>query len=229
MQISLLLPSIKRLFHQYHKMPSITNNSNPLIDFYDPLKQAKDSQGRTLQQVLSWNDDKLEYHHDYIQILFPLPEGSPFNPSAPVIDYSTFTTFHIRPELRSNLQKSLLRMLHFYGFGRGADGRIVPASNFALASRNWVRRFNHNHLRITRIIRSMRVLGLENDAHEFFMALKGVYGQGEKIGPTSMLFWSRAMERPLFIAPEDDEDEGHGVDFLYDFERERNGEQSTGL
>ena len=196
-----------------------------IVRFYDPNIQAKDRRGRTRSSILAWSDDELEYHHDYIQLLFPLPEGSPFNPSAPVIDEATFNAFRSRLELQTQLRVSLKRMLHFYGFqfasetanGNGAQElQVVNGSNYPEASRNWVRRFNHNHLRITRILRSLRVLGLETEAWEFFKALKRVY-EGGKIGQKSMMFWTRAVERPLYLAPEDEDDEG-GCQFLYEFE-----------
>ena len=196
-----------------------------IVRFYDPNIQAKDRRGRTRSSILAWSDDELEYHHDYIQLLFPLPEGSPFNPSAPVIDEATFNAFRSRLELQTQLRASLQRMLRFYGFqfaSETADGgdsqtlQVVEGLNYPEASRNWVRRFNHNHLRITRILRSLRVLGLENEALEFFKALKRVYEDG-KIGQKSMMFWTRAIERPLYLAPEDDDDDG-GCQFLYEFE-----------
>ena len=34
------------------------------------------------------------------------------------------------------------------------------------------------------------------------------------------------MERPLYLAPEDEEDEGTGKDFLYEFEEEKNARSS---
>lgn len=196
-----------------------------IVQFYDPNNQAKDRRGRTRSSIIAWSDDELEYHHDYIQLLFPLPEGSPFNPSAPVIDEATFYAFRSRLELQTQLHASLHRMLHFYGFrfasetgsgGHSQSLQVLNGSNYSEASRNWVRRFNHNHLRITRILRSLRVLGLEKEASEFFKALKRVYEEG-KIGQKSMMFWTRAIERPLHLAPED-EDYNGGCEFLYEFE-----------
>lgn len=217
-----------------HNMASHSASEPFIVRFYDPNIQAKDRRGRTSSSILAWSDDELEYHHDYIQLLFPLPEGSPFNPSAPVIDEATFNAFRSRLELQTQLRVSLQRMLHFYGFqfasetANGGDSQtlqVVDGSNYPEASRNWVRRFNHNHLRITRILRSLRVLGLENEALEFFKALKCVY-EGGKIGQKSMMFWTRAIERPLYLAPEDEDDEG-GCQFLYDFEfgKERSSEK----
>ena len=36
-----------------------------------------------------------------------------------------------------------------------------------------------------------------------------------------MMFWRRAAERPLYLAPEDERDEGRGQAFLYEFEERR--------
>ena len=210
------------------KIRNMASHPSPepfIVRFYDPNIQAKDRRGRTRSSILAWSDDELEYHHDYIQLLFPLPEGSPFNPSAPIIDEATFNAFRSRLELQTQLHTSLQRMLHFYGFqfasetgsgGHSQGLQVLNGSNYSEASRNWVRRFNHNHLRITRILRSLRVLGLEKEAWEFFKALRRVY-EGGKIGQKSMMFWTRAIARPLYLSPED-EDYNGGCEFLYDFE-----------
>ena len=204
-----------------------------LVRFYDSNIQAKDTRGRTLTQILSWKDDQLEYCHDYIQLLFPLPEGSPFNLSAPIIDRTTFNAFRTRNDLQSQLRLSLECMLHFYGFSfsrnhdhnAGSDpslrsSKVVKSPQFDRASRNWVKKFNHNHLRITRVLRSLRVLGLEEEAKGVFKALQGVFEEG-KISDKSMMFWTRAVKRPLYLAPEDDDDKGKGADFLYEYENDK--------
>ena len=65
---------------------------------------------------------------------------------------------------------------------------------------------NHNHLRITRILRCLRVLGLQEECDVFFAALKRVYDDPSiNIGPRSLEFWTRAVERPLYMAPDDEE------------------------
>ncbi|KAL9077637.1 MAG: hypothetical protein Q9161_000009 [Pseudevernia consocians] len=202
-----------------------------LVRFYDPTIQAADPAGRTLSSILALPDTELEYCHDYIQLLFPLPERSAYHPTAPVIDAATFHAFRSRPDLQSQLTTALTRMLHFYGFApapasnAAADMAILPVAHFPRASRNWLQRFNHNHLRITRIIRSLRVLGLDEHAAAFHRALSAVYDGGRSgIGAKTMMFWTRAAERPLYLAPEDERDEGRGKDFLYEFEASRQGE-----
>ena len=197
------------------------------VRFYSRTAPAPDSRGRTLKSILSWPDSALESSHDYIQNLFPLPEPSLINPSAPTINEQTFKLFRSSPQLRSQLRTSLRRMLKFYGFtllideGEDNDGysscEVIRAQNFTSASRNWITRFDHNHLRITRIIRCCRVLGLEDEAEAFYEALLDVAGErGGVISQKSVMFWRRAAERPLDVAPEDGDGEGgrQGLEWL---------------
>ncbi|MCJ1435308.1 hypothetical protein MMC27_004680 [Xylographa pallens] len=211
-----------------------SSRERSLVSFYDPVIAAADAKGRTLGSILAWNDRKLESCHDYIQVIFPLPEASAFSYVAPVVDQATFEAFHSRSDLQAQLRVSLARMLGFYGFElreteRGPD--ITRGPDFASASKNWVTRFDHNHLRITRIIRSLRVLGLGKEALAFFAALQAVYKSSDgRISQKSMMFWTRAAERPLYLAPEDDRDDGEGLDFLYEYEEKktRKGSMASG-
>ncbi|KAI4243989.1 MAG: hypothetical protein L6R40_003200 [Gallowayella cf. fulva] len=228
------------------------NNTPPLpfpVRFYSPTSPTPDSQGRTLSSILAWPDSTLEYSHDYIQNLFPLPERSPINPSAPIIDEQTFTLFRTSPDLQSQLRKSLKRMLQFYGFELVvvvADTpspsptkppitktyKIHPSSPLKhppFPSQKWLTPFNHNHLRITRIIRSCRILGLEPEARAFHAALLEIAHDSVIISPKTLMFWQRAAERPLFLAPEDDEgDGGRGKGWLRRFEEGREEEEVVG-
>jgi hypothetical protein len=215
--------------HSQHHSGSMSSASETfrkpfLVRFYDPDIGAPDHQGRTLSTILTWSDSKLESCHDYIQTLFPLPEGSAFGWAAPIIDKATFDAFQARPELRARLRDSFIRILSFYGFELQEEGdkaRVVRGSFFNVAARNWVTRYNHNHLRITRIIRSLRVLGLESEATAFYEALKELYERcGGRLGQTSMMYWTRAISRPLHVAPDADSDEeSDGEDFLYEYDQ----------
>lgn len=192
------------------------------VRFYDPRNPAPDPHNRTLPQILSWSNSALEDSHDYIQYLFPLPEPSPINPSAPIINEATFTAFRFERQLRDRLRFSLVRILSFYGFelipdslkpvndkdGEVRTWRVQQSQTFHLASKRWVTTFDHNHLRITRIIRCCRVLGLEEEAQAFHTALVEVSEQKRGfISAKSLMFWRRAAERPLWMAPEDDDED----------------------
>ncbi|KAL9577424.1 MAG: hypothetical protein Q9212_006370 [Teloschistes hypoglaucus] len=103
-----------------------------------------------------------------------------------------------------------------------------PPNDFQPATRNnWLTSpFSHNHLRITRIIRSCRLLGLEAEACAFHNAVAKAAAHPQFA--RSRMYWQRAAERPLYLAPEDDEvdDEGaRGRGFLRRFEEERERER----
>lgn len=231
---------------------SMASRKPLIVRFYDPEsypQDAKDHHGRSLNDILAWPNTNLERSHNYIQILFPLPEGSMFNWDAPVITREIMLEFRQRTELRQMLRKSFERMLQFYGFdllrqpydkdevddilqliynSRPEDKseRVVPncsikrAENWESAFRNWARRFDHNHLRITRIIRCLRVLGLEDEARAFFIGLVQVASDTAiNISERTVDYWHRAVSRPLHVAPDDEE-----VDWLQEWEQEQERE-----
>ncbi|KAI0533115.1 opioid growth factor receptor conserved domain-containing protein [Xylaria digitata] len=179
-----------------------------LVNFYDPTAKGSDAHGRTLDEILGWSDDRLEYQHNYIQTVFPLPEESGFGHRAPVIDEETMLIFTQSPELKGNLLRALKRMLAFYGFdakdkeGHDYELLITSKKNCEAGFSRWVARIDHNHLRITRIIRSLRVLGLESAAKDFYNALIEVYKIVGTVGSNTIGYWTRALERPLRYVPD---------------------------
>jgi hypothetical protein len=245
--------------------PSPTASNTPLIvRFYDADVQAKDAHGRTQEVILAWPDSRLESCHNYIQMLFPVPEGSAFNWEAPIIDREVMDSFRARSDLRNRLRRSFERMLDFYGFqfapqsdekehtqaddnskdltgssehdatqttksGESAvdnstasfGDSIVRAPHWRNSFRNWAARFDHNHLRITRILRCLRVLGLQAECDAFFKALENVFNDPAiNISERTMTYWTRAVTRPLYIAPDDDE-----IEWLKEWEEEQQAAQ----
>jgi hypothetical protein len=87
-------------------------SSSILIAFYEGT--GKDTYGRYLSQILQWDEKPLENSHNYIQTLFPLPEGSRFV-ITPLLDQNLFKAFRERPELRNRLRDAFKKMLWFYG------------------------------------------------------------------------------------------------------------------
>ena len=172
----------------------------------------------SLDKVLTWDNQTLEYRHDYIQHLFPLPERSPINPDAPVITKVVRDAFLQRPELRENLQRAFARMCTFYGLKMLPTGEVIEGGGFeANAKQTWLTSRDHNHLRITKIVRCMRILGmsllialppngstnvlagLESEARKFTVALLDLDTK-DKVSTTSATFWCRAalwrLEKP---------------------------------
>ena len=146
-----------------------------LVDFY--RGKATDTEGRYLQDIWTWPDDDLEAVHDFIQWLFPLPEPSRFNPDAPLLTQKDIEAFQADEHLRQNLRKSFERILTFLGLTQTADGKIVAGPNFAARKSDVWAMPNHNWLRITRILRSLTLLGLPDEAKMFFGWLEESYRQ----------------------------------------------------
>ena len=163
-----------------------------LIAFYSGT--GKDAAGRRLEDVWRFSHEELEENHDYIQWLFPLKERSAFNPRAPILDAATVDRFRSDAVLKGNLERSLGVMLDFYGLQIVGD-RIVRSAAFGERSGNWLTPFNHNFLRLTRILKSLSLLGLGVRARQLFACLEEIYsGYSSVIGERTMSFWRKAIE-----------------------------------
>lgn len=172
-------------------------SANRILDFY--AGRAPDDRGRWLATILAWDDAYLEEVHDYIQWLFPLPEPSAFQPEAPLLDAKTISVFRADATLQEKLRASFLRMLSFYGL-RPDEGAVVRAEDFRERSYNWLQPGNHNHLRLTRILRSLCLLGLEREALALFACLRSIYQEEEatarpRISARTFRFWREAVEK----------------------------------
>lgn len=195
---------------------SSPSTSPPLVRFFDPTIHAKDARGRTLPSIIAWPDTDLESNHDYIQTIFPLPESSMFA-NAPIVTQEIYDHFHKREDLRASLGKAFERILEFYGLkldGEREELKVVRGENWAKNSRNWVTRFDHNHLRMTRILRSLRVLGLPAQAKAFHGFLSTDPDVAKSVSSKSQMYWRRATERPLHLPPDEDDEAAQGVPWL---------------
>lgn len=169
------------------------SETHPLVAFY--RDGAPDDDNRTLAQILGWDDHRLEAIHDYIQWLFPLPERSGANPSAPTLDDATIQAFRSTPVMRDRLRQAYLRMLRFYGLSwtDGTGPHISRSANFAARSHEWLSPMNHNHLRLTRILRSLRLLGLEAESAALFRALDDIHQEFPgRITERTFDYWQNA-------------------------------------
>ena len=166
-----------------------------IVSFY--ALKGTDHRGRTLEEMWAWDDDTLEHLHDYIQWMFPTERASAFNAHAPLVTAATRQAFATDPALRENLSHSFDRILAFYGFGwDAAHVAVVTGPTFHLRERVWLTPGNHNHLRITRILDSLRLLSMPDLAVAFFAALEDVYARHPAaISGTTYEFWSRMAER----------------------------------
>jgi hypothetical protein len=166
-----------------------------LVLFY--LGQEANNRGVGLNEILGWDNGRLESQHDYIQWLFPLRAPSGPNPTAAILDDETIQTFRSRPGLQIQVLRSFRRMLAFYGLQMDeATGQITRAPNFNARAAVWLTPGNHNFLRITRMIHSLGLLGLPDQARAFFAIMQDIaQNEGAGIVGNSLGFWQGALPR----------------------------------
>lgn len=167
-----------------------------LVAFY--RGEGRDHRGRSLTDIHEFDYYELEFHHDYIQWLFPLPEPSGANASAPLLSKEDIAAFQSDASLRKALLQSFELMLQFYGLqltDGDANVEIVRGANFDERSNVWLTTGNHNFLRISRILRSLSLLGCRKYALAFLTCLENIYAEeAPAIGTTTMGYWRRAVD-----------------------------------
>ena len=173
----------------------MSSPGDALLRFY--RLEGPDARGRTLPEIWGWDAARLEGVHDYIQWLFPLPEPSAFNPQAPILTNETIDAFRGDAELRQRLLRSLALMLDFYGLTLESDGnrapRIERARDFAAKSGDWLRTGDHNHLRLTRILTSVRLLGLDDHSRALYRCLAVIAADHpHAVSATTLDYWRRS-------------------------------------
>lgn len=162
-----------------------------LLDFY--RDKGTDDRGRRITDIWAFSNEELESVHDYIQWLFPLTERSAFNPGAPLLDVETIDRFR-DPVLSKNVDRSLRVMLDFYGLAI-AGHEILRVPTFGERSRNWLSPQNHNFLRLTRILKSLILLGHDDRARQLLACLEGIAAKSPgTIGETTLQYWRTAAQ-----------------------------------
>jgi hypothetical protein len=159
-----------------------------LVDFY--LGESTDSEGRWIEEVWGWGDDRLEFVHDYIQWLFPLMEPSNFNPDAPLLTPEDIQEFRKDKLLQRNVLHSFIVFAGFLGLHL-KEGKVEKAPWFDQRLVLW-KHNNHNWWRITRVITSLGLLGLEGTADAFFQCLKKLHEEEGYVSDHSFGFWREA-------------------------------------
>ena len=128
--------------------------------------------------ALVLDDMSLERVHDYIQWLFPLMEPSRAVPGSPVLSAAERDLIRGDESLQQALLRAAARMQRFYD-----------------KNDHWLRAYDHNHLRITRILRALRMLVGVEAAEGFLAAVMARHlGAGHPVNPQSVAFWQEALQ-----------------------------------
>jgi hypothetical protein len=165
-----------------------------LLAFY--RGEAPDWNGRRLEEIWSWPDERLEAVHDYIQWMFPLSVPSGANPTAPILGPISIGAFATSDELRERLERSLRVMLRFYGLEEARTAgalHILRTDHFTGRARVWLSPGNHNHLRLTRIMISLSELGLPTQARALWECLSQIAADfPDRVTPATLEYWRAA-------------------------------------
>ena len=171
-----------------------TAGSDSIVQFYSG---GRDAAGRTLDEVLARDDEWLESVHDYIQWLFPTRQPSGVNPLAPLVTDATAAAFRRNAALRERLRRALNRMLTFYGLRWNVDRVEIDRDRFPSRASVWLHPGNHNHLRLTRIMKSVAALGLPTEARALQRCLIDEIADGAgrgRVSTRTAQFWRRAID-----------------------------------
>ncbi len=169
--------------------------------------------GFTHAELLSFTDDQFERCHDLIQWLFPSDEPSNMQPDSPVltVEDMIFLRSRIDTKVRVNVNLAFRRFLEFLGFEIIASDPNDIWSFVFNCGKNWEtnkkywltkgRYTNHNLLRITRVIKCLNMLGVENKrgysvSDNFYQAVCYVAKENPKcVSEKTLEFWYEAVNK----------------------------------
>jgi hypothetical protein len=153
---------------------SVMDSAGPLHAFLANI--GTDGRSRNVEEVLTFSDDELERVHDYIQWLFPLPTRSSAQPNAPALTDGEIAAIRADARALDNLSRATERMLRFYG-----------------RTEWWLTWSDHNHLRISRILQSLRLLTGMDAARRFHDGILSLHeAAGSPISPHNLRYWEKA-------------------------------------
>lgn len=147
--------------------------------------------GLKLHNVWKFTDHEYESYHDFIQWVFPSDEPSMILSNAPVVTKRDAMEFRFNEAAQLKLRHSYRQFLRFLGICLDLQGNPYVADEKKFHQR--VCRQNHNLQRITRVLRSLMILGMPNHARKFESFLVDAnhrYG----LNPISMQYWSDAVK-----------------------------------
>jgi hypothetical protein len=135
-----------------------------------------DHAGRRHGDIIALEDPAIDSTHDFIQWLFPLPEASRAVEGAPILSEADLTVMRASQVCQERLATARARMVTFL-----TDNPV------------WLQAYDHNHLRITRMIRSTRLIAGHEAAdslRDFF--LSHTHARRAPVNRTTLAFWANA-------------------------------------
>ena len=125
------------------------------------------------EEIISNSDEFWEKTHDFIQWIFPLNESSRFNREAPILDDLSIQQLLA---LRQTEQKLSLAVDRY--------------KSFLKSHKKWRSGYDHNHMRISRVIKCLRLLSGDQSANAFKYWVASELGDDiDQIHSESRRYW----------------------------------------
>ncbi len=133
--------------------------------------------GRNLQDIWKLSDKEIEQTHDFVQVVFPTNKPSMAVSHGFYLDSETLIEqIKNNPEAKKNIIKSAKWFLSF-----------LERNTY------WNQKYNHNQLRITRVIESLRLLVSSEEAEKFYRSVLELIEDDNKVNFDTLLFWKNAL------------------------------------
>ena len=154
----------------------MSDQSNYILAFLE--HRGLDYQHRTLKLVWAFSDEEIESTHDFMQWVFPTMEAS-----KNVFDGPKMTPDELELVRQSNAATSSILQSSewFMGFLERSD--------------TWKRCYDHNHLRVTRMLESLVLVGKGQKAKELFTMLTNddLCTRKGWLEDTTLNYWKQAL------------------------------------
>ena len=138
----------------------------------------KDFQGRLIKDIWDYSDKEIESIHDFIQVLFPLDQQSRSSSNRIFIQDQAIIPVIKKSELAQvNFKQSCEWFLGFLG-----------------RNPKWQKGYDHNQLRITRIIKSLNLLSSHENALTFYQSMVELIKDDHSISQVTYDYWVEALK-----------------------------------
>ncbi len=163
--------------------------TDELFDFF--VKGAQIN-GVSFEDILLYDDAKLESQHNFIQLLFPTKQPSKFANPEYFLSDELIEKLKKDPKFKENFFKGFLLMMKFYGIQK------LDSQELEIQEQASIKKFeaqNHNHLRLTRIIQSCFLLGFENEAIKLAaLLMKSAQENTIKVSQETLQIWQTQFQ-----------------------------------
>jgi hypothetical protein len=180
-----------------------------ILEFY--REQGRDHRGRELAYYQRATAEQWERSHDMVQWAFPLTEKSRHFLQAPTLTAKEIEAFRGDPSLQERVDGMVCRYLnslglsavdyHVYCDDADCPGdhqvyAVYEDENWDFRRPVWLTPRNHNFLRLTRVLKCLKLFGKDALADGLFDYLSTLAErpEGKVIGTVTLKFWSDAAE-----------------------------------